>query len=49
MNKKITEHFQSKYGVAQRKRKIWSPKCGFLLATTEVQIKICSDKTGFLI
>lgn len=55
MNEKITEHFQPKDGGAQRKRKIWSPRCAFLLATTELQIKICylnaagSDKTGFLI
>lgn len=55
MNEKITEHFQPKDGGAQRKRKIRSPRCAFLLATTELQIKICylnaegSAKTGFLI
>lgn len=55
MKEKITEHFQPKDGGAQRKRKIWSPRCAFLLASTELQIKICyrnvaaSNKTGFLI
>lgn len=53
MKEKITEHFQPKDGGAQRERS--SLRCAFLLASTELQIKICyrnvaaSNKTGFLI